>query len=173
MHPYRRGARCLHGRMRGLPRGLSKEFTQSRRVYRSCRCCRRTKPSRFCAVARCICRQGPADARPTRRTGPAGPWHDHGRESAGATQGAQIPPLFVIESELRLAMVKAELEFVNELVSRLTEDRWGRSMCGAVFIGTLVVLLVHGLSGAEPAPRSPSRAAYGEPRKRYGHLLRD
>src|SRR3954447_20704070 len=84
----------------------------SRRVYRSCRCCRRTKPSRFCAVARCICRQGPADARATRRTGPAGPWHDHGRESAGATQGAQIPPLFVIESELRLAMVKAELEFV-------------------------------------------------------------
>src|SRR4051812_23128542 len=46
-------------------------------------------------------------------------------------------------------------------------------MCGAVFIGTLVVLLVHGLSGAEPAPRSPSRAEFGEPRKRYGHLLRD
>jgi DNA-binding PadR family transcriptional regulator len=39
--------------------------------------------------------------------------------------GQKFPPLFVVESEFRLAMVKAELEFVNELVRRITEDGWG------------------------------------------------
>jgi DNA-binding PadR family transcriptional regulator len=37
----------------------------------------------------------------------------------------KFPPLFVVESEFRLAMVKAELAFVNELVRRITEDGWG------------------------------------------------
>jgi hypothetical protein len=37
----------------------------------------------------------------------------------------KFPPLFVVESEFRLAMVRAELEFVNELVRRITEEGWG------------------------------------------------
>jgi DNA-binding PadR family transcriptional regulator len=37
----------------------------------------------------------------------------------------KFPPLFVIESEFRLAMVRAELVFVNELVRRITEEGWG------------------------------------------------
>jgi DNA-binding PadR family transcriptional regulator len=37
----------------------------------------------------------------------------------------KFPPLFIVESEFRLAMVKAELEFVNELVRRITQDGWG------------------------------------------------
>jgi DNA-binding PadR family transcriptional regulator len=37
----------------------------------------------------------------------------------------KFPPLFVVESEFRLAMVKAELAFVTELVRRITEDGWG------------------------------------------------
>jgi len=39
--------------------------------------------------------------------------------------GAKFPPLFVVESEFRLAMVRAELAFVNELVRRITEEGWG------------------------------------------------
>lgn len=39
--------------------------------------------------------------------------------------GEKFPPLFVVESEYRLAMVKAELAFVTELVRRITEDGWG------------------------------------------------
>ena len=34
----------------------------------------------------------------------------------------KFPPLFVVESEFRLSMVKAELAFVNELVRRIIED---------------------------------------------------
>jgi DNA-binding PadR family transcriptional regulator len=37
----------------------------------------------------------------------------------------KFPPLFVVESEFRLAMVRAELGFVNELVRRITEEGWG------------------------------------------------
>jgi DNA-binding PadR family transcriptional regulator len=34
----------------------------------------------------------------------------------------KFPPLFVVENEFRLAMVRAELAFVNELVRRITEE---------------------------------------------------
>jgi DNA-binding PadR family transcriptional regulator len=37
----------------------------------------------------------------------------------------KFPPLFAVESEFRLALVKAELEFVNELIRRIVEDGWG------------------------------------------------
>jgi DNA-binding PadR family transcriptional regulator len=37
----------------------------------------------------------------------------------------KFPPLFVVESEFRLAMVRAEFTFVNELVRRITEEGWG------------------------------------------------
>ena len=39
--------------------------------------------------------------------------------------GQKFPPLFVVEAEYRLALTKAELAFVNELVRRLVEDGWG------------------------------------------------
>jgi DNA-binding PadR family transcriptional regulator len=40
-------------------------------------------------------------------------------------QGEKFPPLFVVESEFALALMKAELAFVNELVRRITEEGWG------------------------------------------------
>jgi len=42
-----------------------------------------------------------------------------------ALAGQKFPPLFSVEAEYRLALVKAELAFVNELVRRITEDGWG------------------------------------------------
>jgi DNA-binding PadR family transcriptional regulator len=39
--------------------------------------------------------------------------------------GRKFPPLFVVETEFRLALTNAELAFVNELVRRLVEDGWG------------------------------------------------
>jgi len=39
--------------------------------------------------------------------------------------GEKFPPIFLVESEYRLALIKAELDFVNDLVRRITEDGWG------------------------------------------------
>ena len=39
--------------------------------------------------------------------------------------GKKFPPLFVVETEFALALIKAELAFVNELVCRITEEGWG------------------------------------------------
>jgi DNA-binding PadR family transcriptional regulator len=39
--------------------------------------------------------------------------------------GQKFPPLFVVEAEYALALIKAELAFVNELVRRITEEGWG------------------------------------------------
>jgi DNA-binding PadR family transcriptional regulator len=39
--------------------------------------------------------------------------------------GKKFPPLFMVESEYRLALVRAELVFVNELVRRIAEEGWG------------------------------------------------
>ena len=39
--------------------------------------------------------------------------------------GQKFPPLFVVEAEYALALIKAELAFVNELVRRITEEAWG------------------------------------------------
>jgi DNA-binding PadR family transcriptional regulator len=36
-----------------------------------------------------------------------------------------FPPLFVVENDYRLAMVKAELGFVNELLRRIVDEGWG------------------------------------------------
>jgi hypothetical protein len=36
--------------------------------------------------------------------------------------GRKIPPLFVVESEFALALIKTDLAFVNDLVRRITED---------------------------------------------------
>jgi DNA-binding PadR family transcriptional regulator len=37
----------------------------------------------------------------------------------------KFPELFVVEGEYRLALMKAELNFVNDLVRRIREDGWG------------------------------------------------
>jgi hypothetical protein len=39
--------------------------------------------------------------------------------------GKKFPPLFVVETEFALALIKAERAFVNELVCRITEEGWG------------------------------------------------
>jgi DNA-binding PadR family transcriptional regulator len=39
--------------------------------------------------------------------------------------GQKFPPLFLVEAEYRLALIKAELAFVNELVRRIVEEGWG------------------------------------------------
>lgn len=40
-------------------------------------------------------------------------------------RGRKFPPLFSVESEYRLAMNKAELEFVSDLVCRIEQENWG------------------------------------------------
>jgi DNA-binding PadR family transcriptional regulator len=39
--------------------------------------------------------------------------------------GKKFPPLFVVEAEFTLALIKTELGFVNQLVRRITEESWG------------------------------------------------
>ena len=39
--------------------------------------------------------------------------------------GQKFPAIFSVESEYRLAVLKAELDFINDLVRRVTEDGWG------------------------------------------------
>jgi len=39
--------------------------------------------------------------------------------------GVKFPPLLVVETEFRLAMVRAEHAFVTELVRRISEEGWG------------------------------------------------
>lgn len=39
--------------------------------------------------------------------------------------GRKCPAIFVVENEYRLALVRAELEFVEDLVRRITEEGWG------------------------------------------------
>jgi DNA-binding PadR family transcriptional regulator len=37
----------------------------------------------------------------------------------------KFPPLFVVEAEYRVALIKAELAFINELVRRIVDEGWG------------------------------------------------
>jgi DNA-binding PadR family transcriptional regulator len=39
--------------------------------------------------------------------------------------GEKFPPIFIVEGEYRLALIKAELDFVRDLVRRITADGWG------------------------------------------------
>ncbi len=48
-----------------------------------------------------------------------------GQELPPSLAGRKFPPLFTVEAEYRLAVTKAELAFVNELVRRITEEGWG------------------------------------------------
>jgi len=51
--------------------------------------------------------------------------HMTGQDLPAQVAAAKFPPLFVVETEFRLAMVRAELAFVTELVRRITEEGWG------------------------------------------------
>ena len=42
-----------------------------------------------------------------------------------ALAGEKFPPIFTVETEYRLALVKAQLAFVLDLVRRITEEGWG------------------------------------------------
>jgi DNA-binding PadR family transcriptional regulator len=42
-----------------------------------------------------------------------------------ALVGKKFPPLFLVEAEYKLALIRAELAFVTELVRRITEENWG------------------------------------------------
>ena len=44
---------------------------------------------------------------------------------APLAQQKKFPPLFVVEAEYRVALIKAELAFVNELVRRIVDEGWG------------------------------------------------
>jgi DNA-binding PadR family transcriptional regulator len=48
----------------------------------------------------------------------------HGKLSP-LLEGKKFPSIFMVESEYRLALIKAERDFVNELVRRITEEGWG------------------------------------------------
>jgi DNA-binding PadR family transcriptional regulator len=48
-----------------------------------------------------------------------------GQDLPSPLAGKKFPPLFSVEGEYRLALVKAELAFVNELVRRIAEEGWG------------------------------------------------
>jgi hypothetical protein len=39
--------------------------------------------------------------------------------------GRKFPAIFMVENEYRLALLRAELDFVNDLVRRITEEGWG------------------------------------------------
>lgn len=39
--------------------------------------------------------------------------------------GQKFPALFVVEADYKLALLKAELDFVDDLVRRVTEEGWG------------------------------------------------
>ena len=39
--------------------------------------------------------------------------------------GQKFPAIFIVESEYKIALLKAELDFVNDLVRRVTEEGWG------------------------------------------------
>ena len=45
--------------------------------------------------------------------------------NAARLVGKKFPPLFVVEAEYKLALIRAELAFVTELVRRVTEENWG------------------------------------------------
>jgi hypothetical protein len=46
-------------------------------------------------------------------------------EMPPALVGKKFPPLFVVEAEYKLALIRAELAFVIALVRRVTEENWG------------------------------------------------
>jgi DNA-binding PadR family transcriptional regulator len=46
-------------------------------------------------------------------------------EMPAALVGKKFPPLFLVEAEYKVALIRAELAFVTELVRRITEENWG------------------------------------------------
>ena len=48
-----------------------------------------------------------------------------GQDIPPGLAGQKFPPLFTVESEYHLTMVRAELAFVTDLVRRIVEEGWG------------------------------------------------
>ena len=48
-----------------------------------------------------------------------------GQQLPPGLAGQKFPPLFTVESEYHLAMVRAELDFVTDLVRRIVDEGWG------------------------------------------------
>jgi DNA-binding PadR family transcriptional regulator len=48
-----------------------------------------------------------------------------GTELPPSLKGQKFPPLFTVETRYRLAMVRAELDFITDLVRRIADDGWG------------------------------------------------
>jgi DNA-binding PadR family transcriptional regulator len=48
-----------------------------------------------------------------------------GSEIPPLLKGRKFPPLFTVETEYRLAMNRAELDFVSDLVCRIEQENWG------------------------------------------------
>jgi hypothetical protein len=46
-------------------------------------------------------------------------------EMPPALAGRKFPPLFLVEGEYKVALIRAELAFITELVRRITEENWG------------------------------------------------
>jgi hypothetical protein len=46
-------------------------------------------------------------------------------EMPPALVGKKFPPLFLVEADYKLALIRAELAFVTDLVRRITEENWG------------------------------------------------
>lgn len=72
--------------------------------------------------------------------------------------GQKFPPIFMVESEFRRALLSAELAFVDDLVRRITEEGWGpvdlwrsvQSMCETNYRARIG-------EGGEPAKASGRR----------------
>ena len=76
-----------------------------------------------------------------------------GQELPAELKGQKFPPLFTVETEYHLAMVRAELAFINELVRRITEEGWG-----PVDVWRTVQAACAGQHDtAEPAPKTDPR----------------
>lgn len=47
------------------------------------------------------------------------------QELPAPLSGQKFPALFIVEADYKVALLKAELDFVNDLVRRVTEEGWG------------------------------------------------
>jgi DNA-binding PadR family transcriptional regulator len=50
---------------------------------------------------------------------------DPNQELPAPLLGQKFPALFIVEADYKVALLKAELAFVNDLVRRVTEEGWG------------------------------------------------
>ena len=73
-----------------------------------------------------------------------------------ALTNGKFPPLFTVESEYHLAMMRAELAFVNDLVRRIVDEGWGPIDLWRVVQATCARQHETAPSGEPVSKRSPS-----------------